>query len=62
MWKGHVLTRVIEKAHSGPVFAMFSSVNENKVLSGGKERGYVYVHTHILVYALLLIKYNNDHF
>lgn len=39
MWKGHVLTRVIEKAHSGPVFAMFSSVNENKVLSGGKERG-----------------------
>ena len=37
-WKGHLLTRVIEQAHSGPIFAMFSSVKQNRILSAGKER------------------------
>ena len=38
MWKGHILSKVIERAHTGPVFAMYSSIKENKIISGGKER------------------------
>lgn len=38
-WKGHVLSRVIERAHTGPVFAMYSCLKDNKILSAGKERG-----------------------
>ena len=40
MWKGHILAKVIERAHTGPVFAMYSSIKENKILSAGKERRY----------------------
>ena len=39
VWKGHLLTRIIEQAHSGPIFAMFSSINQNRIISAGKERG-----------------------
>ena len=41
MWKGHILAKVIEKAHTGPVFAMYTSVSNSKILTAGKERGLV---------------------
>lgn len=38
VWTGAVVTRVVTAAHSGPVFAMFTSLEDGLVLSAGKER------------------------
>jgi len=35
-----MLTRVIMDAHSGPVFAMYTSLEDGLIVSGGKERRY----------------------
>ena len=40
MWKGTILSRVISQAHSGPVFDMYTSLDDGLVLSAGKERRY----------------------
>ncbi len=37
-WKSNVLTRVIAQAHSGPVFAMYTCLEDGLVISAGKER------------------------
>ena len=38
IWKSNVLTRVVSQAHSGPVFAMYTSLDDGLVVSAGKER------------------------
>jgi hypothetical protein len=38
IWKGHILSRVIERAHTGPIFAMYTAAKSNKILTAGKER------------------------
>ena len=40
VWKGHVLSRVVSQAHSGPVFAMFTCLEDGLILTAGKERRY----------------------
>jgi WD40 repeat protein len=37
-WKGNSLTRVVQGAHSGPVFTMFTCLEDGLIVSAGKER------------------------
>lgn len=39
-WTGNVLSRVITDAHTGPVFAMYTSLEDGLLVSGGKETWY----------------------
>lgn len=39
MWKGAVLCRLVSQAHSGPVFAMFTCLEDGLIVSAGKEAG-----------------------
>ncbi|XP_072318733.1 echinoderm microtubule-associated protein-like 6, partial [Eucyclogobius newberryi] len=38
VWRAHVLERVVEKAHNGPVFSMFTSLRDGLIVTGAKER------------------------
>ena len=38
VWNGPVASRIIEKAHSGPVFAMFTTLKDGLIVTGGKEK------------------------
>ena len=38
VWKNNVLTRLVSQAHSGPVFAMFTCLEDGLIVSAGKER------------------------
>ena len=40
MWAGNVLSRVVTDAHTGPVFAMYTSLEDGLIVSGGKETRY----------------------
>ena len=42
MWTGNVLSRVITDAHTGPVFAMYTSLEDGLIVSSGKETRYLY--------------------
>ena len=37
VWKGSILSRVVSRAHSGPVFAMFTCLEDGLIVSAGKE-------------------------
>ena len=39
VWKGHKLTRVVSRAHSGPVFAMCTTLRDGLIVTGGKDKG-----------------------
>ena len=39
VWKSGVLVRIVEKAHSGPVFVLFTTLIDGLIVSGGKEKG-----------------------
>ena len=41
VWKEHTLTRLVQKAHNGPVFALFTTLRDGLIVSGAKERAYV---------------------
>ena len=41
MWAGNVLSRVVTDAHTGPVFAMYTSLEDGLIVSGGKETRYI---------------------
>lgn len=41
VWKGPILAHVVERAHSGPIFAMSCCLGKSRILSAGKERGSV---------------------
>uniref|UniRef100_H2YU30 Anaphase-promoting complex subunit 4 WD40 domain-containing protein n=1 Tax=Ciona savignyi TaxID=51511 RepID=H2YU30_CIOSA len=38
VWKGHILSRTVAKAHVGPVFSMFTTLRDGLIVTGGKEK------------------------
>ncbi|KAL8169066.1 UNVERIFIED_CONTAM: Echinoderm microtubule-associated protein-like 5 [Gekko kuhli] len=38
VWKEHILNRIVAKAHNGPVFAMYTTLRDGLIVTGGKER------------------------
>ncbi|CAB1335195.1 unnamed protein product, partial [Coregonus sp. 'balchen'] len=38
VWKDHILVRVVAKAHTGPVFTMYTTLRDGLIVTGGKER------------------------
>ncbi|XP_039593751.1 echinoderm microtubule-associated protein-like 6 isoform X2 [Polypterus senegalus] len=38
VWKDHFLIRVVAKAHTGPVFTMYTTLRDGLIVTGGKER------------------------
>lgn len=41
VWKDHILCRIVARAHNGPVFAMYTTLRDGLVVTGGKERPWV---------------------
>ncbi|KAL5008221.1 hypothetical protein ScPMuIL_013802 [Solemya velum] len=37
VWKEHTLLRLVQKAHTGPVFCMFTTIRDGLIVTGGKE-------------------------
>ncbi|XP_028844275.1 echinoderm microtubule-associated protein-like 6 isoform X1 [Denticeps clupeoides] len=38
VWRDHSLARVVAKAHTGPVFTMYTTLRDGLIVTGGKER------------------------
>ncbi|KAG7257658.1 hypothetical protein CRUP_015754, partial [Coryphaenoides rupestris] len=38
VWREHFLVKVVAKAHSGPVFTMYTTLRDGLIVTGGKER------------------------
>ncbi|XP_063080185.1 echinoderm microtubule-associated protein-like 5 [Engraulis encrasicolus] len=38
VWKEHMLVRIVAKAHTGPVFTMYTTLKDGLIVTGGKER------------------------
>ncbi|KTG42430.1 hypothetical protein cypCar_00032632, partial [Cyprinus carpio] len=38
VWKEHLLVRIVAKAHTGPVFTMYTTLRDGLIVTGGKER------------------------
>lgn len=38
VWKEHTLARLVQRAHNGPVFALFTTLRDGLIVSGAKER------------------------
>ncbi|XP_034041299.1 echinoderm microtubule-associated protein-like 6 [Thalassophryne amazonica] len=38
VWRDHYLLRVVGKAHTGPVFTMYTTLRDGLIVTGGKER------------------------
>ena len=38
IWKENKLTRVVPRAHNGPVFSMYTTLRDGLVVTGGKEK------------------------
>ena len=38
VWAGTTASRIIERAHNGPVFAMFTTLKDGLIVTGGKEK------------------------
>ena len=41
VWSGHILARAVSRAHTGPIFAMHTSVKDGFIVTGAKEKTYV---------------------
>ncbi|PAA85883.1 hypothetical protein BOX15_Mlig016715g1 [Macrostomum lignano] len=39
VWQEHRLIRLVEKAHQGPVFSLYTTLKDGLIVSGGKEKG-----------------------
>ena len=37
VWQDSSLARVVQKAHTGPVFTMFTTLRDGLIVTGGKE-------------------------
>ena len=40
VWSSHKMVRLVSRAHSGPVFAMHTTLRDGLIVTGGKEKGY----------------------
>nr|XP_039266613.1 echinoderm microtubule-associated protein-like 6 [Styela clava] len=38
VWKSHVLHRTVSQAHEGPVFTMFTTLQDGLIITGGKDK------------------------
>ena len=38
VWKGCNFVRLVSKAHSGPVFSMFTTLKDGLIVTGAKEK------------------------
>ena len=38
VWVGNTLNRIVQKAHTGPVFSMFTTLRDGLVVTGAKEK------------------------
>ncbi|XP_072121311.1 echinoderm microtubule-associated protein-like 6 isoform X4 [Mobula birostris] len=38
VWKDHIVIRVVAKAHTGPVFTMYTTLRDGLIVTGGKEK------------------------
>ena len=38
VWKDHILCRIVARAHNGPVFAMYTTLRDGLIVTGGKEK------------------------
>ncbi|XP_032820802.2 echinoderm microtubule-associated protein-like 6 isoform X1 [Petromyzon marinus] len=38
VWREHVLVRLVARAHTGPVFSMYTTLKDGLIVTGGKER------------------------
>ena len=41
VWAGSSLARIVSQAHSGPIFTMYTTLKDGKIVTGGKEKVYV---------------------
>ena len=41
VWKDTTLTRVVTKAHNGPIFSMYTTLRDGLIVTGAKEKAYV---------------------
>ena len=40
VWKDNMLVRLVDKAHNGPVFSMFTTLRDGLIVTGAKEKRY----------------------
>lgn len=59
VWKDHVLIRIVAKAHNGPVFTMYTTLRDGLIVTGGKERPWVFFSLFFL-HACFLFKSDLD--
>ena len=38
VWKDCILQRLIQKAHNGPIFTMYTTLRDGLILTGAKEK------------------------
>ena len=38
VWQDNTLARLVQKAHNGPVFTMFTTLRDGLIVTGGKEK------------------------
>ena len=38
VWLAHILSRIVSGAHSGPIMAMYTCLEDGLIVSAGKER------------------------
>ena len=41
VWRDNILNRVVQRAHNGPVFTMYTTLRDGLVVTGAKEKPYV---------------------
>lgn len=39
VWQHQQMIRLVQKAHNGPVFALFTTLTDGLIVSGAKEKG-----------------------
>ena len=53
VWKEHNLLRIVNKAHNGPVFALYTTLRDGLIVSGAKEKTQV-KHSMLILYIHVL--------
>ena len=38
VWKGHMLAKVVTRAHQDAVFSLYTTLKDGLIVSGGKEK------------------------
>ena len=67
VWCEGVLSRLISRAHSGPVFAMYTCLQDGLIVSAGKERAsrsgqHNYMYMYLSLKAFIQVQGMNDNY